>query len=83
MKYNDIEVRELAIHLKLPYSVWENQTRNDQDRQGEIHRFEVLRQCRERYAVTFFDIKEATEKGNIRTPHTICKVNQPYAETKC
>ena len=75
LEYDNDEVRELATYLKLPYSVWNNLKRNIQDIQGETLRFQALRKCCDRQALTFYDIKKAAVDGKIQTPHTICKVS--------
>ena len=40
----------------------------------EMKKFEGLKKCCEKNALTFKDLKEVVEKENIRTAHTICKV---------
>ena len=39
-----------------------------------MKKFEGLKRCCEKTALTFKDLKEAVEKENIRTAHTISKV---------
>jgi hypothetical protein len=40
----------------------------------EMKKFEGLKRCCEKNALTYKDLKEVVEKGNIQTAHTICKV---------
>jgi hypothetical protein len=44
------------------------------DISDEMKKFEGLKRCCEKNALTFKDLKEVVEKGNIQTAHTICKV---------
>jgi hypothetical protein len=43
-----------------------------------MKKFEVLKRCCEKKALTFKDLKEVVEKENIQTAHTICKVRLIY-----
>jgi hypothetical protein len=44
------------------------------DISDEMKKFEGLKRCCEKNALTFKDLKEVVEKGNIQTAHTIYKV---------
>jgi hypothetical protein len=39
-----------------------------------MKKFEGLKRCCEKNALTFKDLKEVVEKESIQTAHTICKV---------
>ncbi|CAC5405102.1 unnamed protein product [Mytilus coruscus] len=73
--YNKNEIRELAIYLGLSYTAWENVCiKESQSDEPDKLSFEILRKCRDKFSLTFKNIRDATEKGQIQNPHIICKV---------
>ena len=57
----------------LPYKDW-GELYFSTKLSNERKKFEGLKTCCEKNALTFKDLKEIVEKENIRTAHTICKV---------
>ena len=73
LEYNIDEVRDIIICSELPYTVWD-EIYTSTEFSNERKKFEGLKRCCEKNALTFKDLKEVVEKENIRTAHTICKV---------
>ena len=73
LEYNIDEVCDIIIFSGLPYSVWHDVSTSTEF-SIEMKKFEGLKRCCEKKALTFKDLKEAVEKENIQTAHTICKV---------
>jgi hypothetical protein len=73
LEYNIDEVRNIVIFSELPFTVWD-EIYNSTEFSNERKKFESLKRCCEKNALTFKDLKEVVEKENIRTAHTICKV---------
>ena len=57
----------------LPYTEWKALDISTEF-SDEMKKCEALKRCCEKNALTFKDLKEVVEKGNIQTAHTICKV---------
>ncbi|VDH90277.1 Hypothetical predicted protein [Mytilus galloprovincialis] len=74
MQYSVNELKELLVYLKKDSAIWEALLHDDSHQEPEILKFETLRKYRDEFCITFNDIKQAIESGNIRNPHTLCKV---------
>ncbi|XP_071150151.1 uncharacterized protein [Mytilus edulis] len=68
--YSSFEAHELAIYLGLPNSAVETILETEDPKTSS---FEILRQCRDSKVVTFKDIREALEKNEKKSIHTLCK----------
>jgi hypothetical protein len=66
-------VRDIVIFSGLPPIDW-HEVSTSTEFSNEIKKFEGLRRCCEKNALTFKDLKEVVETKNIQTAHTICKV---------
>lgn len=75
IQYTVNEMKEMLINLPQESTLWEPLLNNDSYQEPEILKFEALRKCRDEFCITFNDIKQAVESGNIRNPHTLCKVS--------
>ncbi|VDI75748.1 Hypothetical predicted protein [Mytilus galloprovincialis] len=74
MQYSVNELKELLIYLKKDSAIWEALLHDDSQQTPDILKFETLRKYRDEFGITFNDIKQAIESGNIRNTHTLCKV---------
>lgn len=70
--YNKNEIRELALQLKLKSADFDNLLHIEDT---ETWKFEVVRKCRNSFALTFRHIKEAQEQVEIPNVHRLCKVH--------
>jgi selenophosphate synthetase-related protein len=61
------------VHSGLPFAEWKALYIST-ELSVEMKKFEGLKKCCEKKALTFKDLKEVVEKENIRTAHTICEV---------
>lgn len=75
MQYSVNELKELLVYLEKDSAIWEALLHGDSHQEPEILKFETLRKYRDEFCITFNDIKQAIESGNIRNPHTLCKVS--------
>lgn len=75
MQYSVNELKELLIYLKKDSAIWEALLHDDSQQTPDILKFETLRKYRDEFGITFNDIKQAIESGNIRNTHTLCKVS--------
>ena len=73
LEYNIYEVRNIMVYSGLPYADWKALYIST-ELSDEMKKFEGLKRCCEKKALTFKDLKEVVEKENIRTAHTICEV---------
>ena len=73
LEYSIYEVRNIMVFCGLPYADWK-ELYISTELSKEMKKFEGLKRCCEKNALTFKDLKEVVEKENIRTAHTICKV---------
>jgi hypothetical protein len=73
LEYSIDEVRDIIIFSGLPNTVWHDINISNEF-STEMKKFEGLKRCCEKNALTFKDLKEVVEQENIRTAHTICKV---------
>ena len=73
LEYNIREVRDIIIISGLPNPVWV-EIYTSTEFSNEMKKFEGLKRCCEKNALTFKDLKEVVEQENIQTAHTICKV---------
>jgi hypothetical protein len=73
LEYNIDEVRDIVTFSGLPHRDW-HEVSTSTEFSNEIKKFEGLRRCCKKNALTFKDLKEVVEKGKIQTAHTICKV---------
>lgn len=76
--YSTHEIRELALQLGLESADFENLLHTDN---LETWKFEVLRKCRDRFTLTFKQIREAFENCKIENIHRLCKVNFDEPQT--
>ncbi|CAC5383605.1 unnamed protein product [Mytilus coruscus] len=74
MQYSVNEIKELLINLQKESAIWESLLYDESQQEPEILKFETLRKYRDEFYLTFNDIRKAVESGNIRNPHTLCKV---------
>ena len=77
LEYDIDDMRSITISSGLPYTVW-REVYASTEFSNEMKKFEVLKRCCEKKALTFKDLKEVVEKENIQTAHTICKVRLIY-----
>jgi len=77
LEYDTDEVRRITIFSGLPYAVWQD-VYTSTELSTEMKKFEALKRCCEKNALTFKDLKEVVEENSIRTAHTICKVRLIY-----
>jgi hypothetical protein len=73
LEYNIDEVRDIIIFSGLPCTVWQ-EVSTSTEFSNEMKKFEGLKRCCEKNALTFKDLKKVVEEENIQTAHTICKV---------
>ena len=73
LEYNIYEVCNIMVFSGLPFADWKALDIST-ELSDEMKKFEGLKRCCEKNALTFKDLKEVIEKGNIRTAHTICEV---------
>ena len=73
LEYNIYEVRNIMVFSGLPFTDWK-ELYISTELSDEMKKFEGLKICCEKNALTFKNLKEVVEKENIRTAHTICEV---------
>ncbi|CAG2256733.1 unnamed protein product [Mytilus edulis] len=70
--YSVNEIRQLVGYLNLPYTDWDDLFTSETEPQ--LLKFKALCLCHEQSTLTFRNIKNAVEEGQIQNPHTLCKV---------
>ncbi|VDI08090.1 Hypothetical predicted protein [Mytilus galloprovincialis] len=76
MLYSVQEIKELLINLQQKSTIWKSllYINDSQQEQEEILKFDTLRKYRDKFLITFDDIRKAVERGHIQSPHTLCEV---------
>ncbi|XP_063417296.1 uncharacterized protein LOC134699811 [Mytilus trossulus] len=69
--YNRNETQELALQLGLTSADFDNLSRTED---SETWKFEVFKKCRDRFALTFRNIRDACEAGKFGNIHRLCKL---------
>ncbi|CAG2252824.1 unnamed protein product [Mytilus edulis] len=69
--YNRNETQELALQLGLTSADFDNLSRIED---SETWKFEVVKKCRDRFALTFRNIIDASEAGKFGNIHRLCKL---------
>lgn len=72
--FNKNEIRELAVWFKMSSAKLDNLSHTNDT---EILNFEIVRKCRDKFSLTFKDIRKACMHGNIDI-HRLCEVNKNY-----
>lgn len=74
LQYSINETKELAIHLGMHYTTWDDLYVTYGEEPDRL-KFETLHRCISVSNITFDDIRKAVEVGKIQSKHVICQVS--------